>query len=278
MLLGHRGDKPDIRPRGAAGQDMATLLLEQRCEPRPLLLGSARLGIIWSAKSACTTVLLWYLWHRNLLQTARAYSDWPHNFRNRVLYSDETYRMWASQVEAGGWTWLRVIRDPYKRVVSSYRHAVINGYEDRKMARRLKRPIPEGGGYSFEEFLDYLLRIDVSMCNLHHRQQFHPLEERVAPSRIINVDRDDLMQALAAIDAELEARRAGWRRCSAAVAGNRQRPSRTAASWSRLSAVALTRQDAVGEWPAYACFLNDSTREKIAKIYAVDLRRYSAFL
>jgi len=34
----------------------------------------------------------------------------------------------------------------------------------------------------------------------------------------------------------------------------------------------------VGAWPAYASFLNDTTREKIAKIYAVDLDRYAAFL
>jgi hypothetical protein len=279
MLLGHRGDKPDIRPKGATGQDMATLLLEPRREPRPLLLGSARLGIIWSAKSACTTVLLWYLWHRNLLQAARAYGAWPHKFRNGVLYSDETYRMWASQAEAGGWTWLRVIRDPYKRTVSSYRHAVLNGYEDRKMARRLKRPIPEGGGYSFEEFLDYLLRIDVSICNLHHKQQFHPLEERVTPRRIINVDRDDLMQALAAIDAELERPQEPVEALRAAVAEiGSAHHARYLSSGRDFSAVALTRQDAVGEWPAYACFLNDSTREKIAKIYAVDLGRYSAFL
>jgi len=258
---------------------MATLLLEPRREPRPLLLGSARLGIIWSAKSACTTVLLWYLWHRNQLQTARAYSDWPHNFRNRVLYSDETYRMWAKQAEAGGWTWLRIIRDPYKRAVSSYRHAVINGYEDRKMARRLKRPIPEGGGYSFEEFLDYLLRIDVSICNLHHKQQFHPLEERVAPRRIINVDRDDLMQALAAIDAELEKPQEPVETLRAAVAEiGSTHHARQSSSGRDFSAVALTRQDAVGAWPAYACFLNDTTREKIAKIYAVDLDRYAAFL
>jgi Sulfotransferase family len=276
-LFGRRGDRPDARPRGAAGLDVATLLLEPRCEPRPLLLGSAKLGIIWSAKSACTTVLLWYLWHRNLLQAADAYDSWPHNFRNRILYSDETYRTWASQMDVGSWTWLRVIRDPYKRAVSSYRHALVNGYESRKMSRRLKRP-PEAG-YSFEEFLDYLLRIDIATCNLHHKRQFHPLEELVTPSRIINVDKVDLMHCLAEIDAVLEAPQEPVESLRGAVAKiNDWHRARLSPVDRDLSAVALTQSDTMGEWPAYSCFLNESTRAQIAKIYAVDLSRYAAFL
>ncbi|HKP25389.1 MAG TPA: sulfotransferase family 2 domain-containing protein [Dongiaceae bacterium] len=276
-MLGQRGGRPDIRCGDAAGEDVATLLLEPRREPRPLLLGSAKLGIIWSAKSACTTVLLWYLWHRNLLQTARAYSSWPHNFRNRVLYADDEYRTWASQVEAGGWTWVRVMRDPYKRAISSYRHTLVNGYEDGKMSRRLKRP-PEQG-YSFEEFLDYLLRIDVTICNLHHKQQFHPLEELVTPSRVVNVNKEDLMQALAEIDLGLatpQEPREALLGAIAAIDGFHH--ARRSTIDRDVSAVPLTRQDGSGEWPAYSCFLNASTREKIARIYAVDISRYAAFL
>ncbi|MGE0653919.1 MAG: hypothetical protein AB7P12_19555, partial [Alphaproteobacteria bacterium] len=65
-----------------AGDDLASLMLDPRQEPRPLLLGEGKIGIVWSAKSACTTVLLWYLWHRDLLHAARAHHNWPHRFRN----------------------------------------------------------------------------------------------------------------------------------------------------------------------------------------------------
>jgi Sulfotransferase family len=276
-MLGQRRDRPHIHQEGAAGQDVATLLLEPRHDPRPLLLGPAKLGIIWSAKSACTTVLLWYLWHRDQLQTALVYNSWPHQFRNRVLYADDAYRAWAGQVEAHDWTWVRVMRDPYKRAVSSYRHALVNGYEDNKMARRLKRPLEQG--YSFEEFLDYLLRIDVTTCNLHHRQQFHPLEQRVTPRRIVNVDKEDLMRALAEIDAGLETPEETREALHKAIAeiGSSHHARRSTVDRD-VSAAPLTRQDASGEWPAYSCFLNASTRAKIAKIYAVDISRYAAVL
>ena len=260
-----------------SGHDLASLMLEPRREPRPLLLGPEKIGVIWSAKSACTTVLLWYLWRRNLLQTAQAYNSWPHTFRNQMLYADETYRRWANEVDVGSWTWLRVIRDPYNRAVSSYRHALVNGYESRKMSRRLKRP-PEAG-YSFEEFLDYLLRIDITICNLHHKQQFHPLEELAMPSRVINVDKVDLMQSLAEIDAGLETPQEPLEALRAAVAKiNSWHKARPSSVDRDVSAVVLTQSDATGEWPAYTCFLNRSTRAKIAKIYEVDLSRYAAFL
>jgi hypothetical protein len=260
-----------------SGRDLASLMLHPRREPRPLLLGPAKLGVIWSAKSACTTVLLWYLWHRNLLQTAQAYDSWPHEFRNRMLYSDEAYRTWASGMNVESWTWLRVIRDPYDRAVSSYRHALVNGYESRKMSRRLKRP-PEDG-YSFEEFLDYLLRIDITTCNLHHKQQFHPLEELIAPSRVINVDKVDLMQSLAEIDAGLEPPQEPVEALRAAVAKlNSWHKARPSSVDRDVSAVVLTQSDAMGPWPAYSRFLNESTRAKIAKVYAVDISRYAAFL
>jgi hypothetical protein len=36
-------------------------------------------------------------------------------------------------------------------------------------------------------------------------------------------------------------------------------------------------RDAWAEWPPYRCFLSDSTRGKIAEIYATDLARYAQY-
>ncbi len=241
------------------------------------MLGEGKIGIVWSAKSACTTVLLWYLWHRDLLHAARAHHNWPHRFRNERLYSDEAYRTWAGQADGNGWTWLRVIRDPYRRAVSSYRHALRHGYEDGNMSRRLKRS--RDAGYSFEEFLDHLLGIDITICNLHHRQQFHPVERLVTPSRVVNADKVDLVQSLVEIGAGLATPREPLEALHAAVATiggwHNTRPSSVDRD---VSAVALTQTDAAGEWPSYQCFLTKSTRAKVAKIYALDLSRYAAFL
>jgi hypothetical protein len=255
---------------------LAELLLDPAREPRPLLFSPGKLGIIWSAKSACTTVLFWYLWHCDLLQAARFYSAWPHQFRNRVLYSSDTYRLWAGQAEAGGWSWLRIVRDPFKRAVSSYRHALRHGYEDAKMARILGRPIDCELGFSFELFLDYLLKIDIATCNLHHRVQYHPIEKLVGPTEVINIEKQDLTARLRQVDATLETPKEPAEALSHAIAEIAEfHHGRHTAANREHAATSFTKQATWGEWPAHASFLNNSTRQKIATVYAADFTRYA---
>src|SRR5262245_22586874 len=166
-----------------SGGPLAALMLDPKREPRPLLFGPGQHGVIWSAKSACTTVLLWYLWQCDLLQAALFYNRWPHRFRNSVLLRSATYRTWASEVDVKSWSWLRVIRDPSKRAVSSYRHALKFGYANEAISESLRRPVDHRDGFSFELFLDHLAGINIATCNIHHRLQVHPIEERIAVTR-----------------------------------------------------------------------------------------------
>jgi hypothetical protein len=267
-------------PNGPDGGEIALkdLLLDPLRDPRPLLYGPGRLGIIWSAKSACTTLLLWYLWHCDLLSAARFYGNWPHEFRYRVLYASQTYRSWADQAGERGWSWLRVVRDPFTRAVSSYRHALRFGYEDAKMARVLARPVDCKDGFSFELFLDYLLRIDIAACNLHHRQQYHPIEGLVTPGEILNVDRENMMERLRRIDATFEAPKEPAAALSRAIAEiTPYHHARASGVEGDQAATAFTARDASEAWPPHQAFLNDTTRARIAAIYAVDLARYAQY-
>lgn len=258
--------------------DLTELLRQLECDPRPLLFGPGKLGIIWSAKAACTTLLLWYLWHCDLLQAARAYDAWPHNFRQRKLYATDTHRAWTAEVSATGWSWLRVVRDPFVRAVSSYRHALRYGYEDHMMARVLQRPIDGKDGYSFEQFLDYLLRIDIKICNTHHRQQVHPVEALVAPTQIINIQRQDLMACLRKIDEALPPPPQPAAALDAAIAEiTANHHVREADSGEDCAAATFTTAQAWSDWPSHRHFLDASTRGKIAKIYAADLTRYAVY-
>jgi hypothetical protein len=265
-------------PNDAAARraDSAELPRQLERDPRPLLFGPGRLGIIWSAKAACTTLLLWYLWRCDLLEAARAYHAWPHQFRQRKLYATDTHRAWTAEVSASGWSWLRVVRDPFMRAVSSYHHALRYGYEDRKMAQVLRRPIDSKGGYSFEQFLDYLLRIDITRCNLHHRQQVHPVEALIAPTQIVNIQRQDLMACLRKIDETLPPPPQPAAVLDAAIAEiAATHHVREASEGDDCAAVTFTTAQAWSAWPSHRHFLNASTRDKIATIYAADLARYA---
>jgi hypothetical protein len=261
-----------------SSEGLAKLLLDRSKEPRPLLFGPGRHGIIWSAKSACTTVLLWYLWQCDLLQAALFFNRWPHHFRN-MLYRSKTYQAWASEVDPKTWSWLRVIRDPSARAVSSYRHALKFGYADEQMSKILGRAVDHHDGFSFELFLDFLSRINIAMCDIHHRLQFHPIEERAIVTRVINVDREDLVATLREIDLGPEKPREPFEALSSAIAQTSDFHHARRLKVDRdHSATRFTRADAWGEWPSAESFLNGTTREKIEAIYAKDFVRYADYI
>ena len=191
-------DKINILSRGRR------LGAKLRQAPLPLLDARRRTVISWSAKSACTHVLIWYLLRLGLLDEARNYHPWVHRYRSEVLYRSEVYRSALEQLSREGlsqWNYLKVVRDPVKRCVSSYRHALKHGYEDEKMSRVLGRQIDHKCGYSYETFLDYLAQIDLHDCDIHHRYQKHSLDTvEFGRTWLINVDEHDLDAALAKID------------------------------------------------------------------------------
>lgn len=176
-----------------------------RQQPRPLLDEANRTVVSWSAKAGCTHVLIWHLQRVGLLSEAQNHHPWLHRYREEIYYRTPQYKNALKCLEregSEGWTYVKVARDPVSRCVSSYRHALMHGYEDRLMGRELGREIDHRQGFSYATFLDYLERIDLRRCNIHHRMQKHSLDT-VPFSRIylVRIDEQDLEAALGHIDA-----------------------------------------------------------------------------
>lgn len=248
-----------------------------RQDPIPLLDGERRTIISWSAKSACTHVLIWYLQRVGLLTDSRAYHRWVHRYRREVLYRSSSYKKVRRLLAGEGpsvWTYVKVVRDPVKRCISSYRHAVRYGYEDKKISRVLGRRIDHIQGFSFEEFLEYLGHCDLRTVNLHHRLQTHPLDSEIfARTWLINADEKDLEGALAEIDRKqgvgsiverpdrIEAIASAARRHAANV------PDR--GSVKDLWRIPLRKTD-VNNWPSEALRKSEEASALVRAIYAKD--------
>src|SRR5688572_27830886 len=149
--------------------------------PRQLIHPGGKLIVVFSAKSACTNVVVWLLNHLGHARAAADFHPWPHRYRSEVYYKSQLYREALTQ-DLSGFSVLRVIRDPFERAASSYRHALNSGYADKEMARLLGRSHMGARGYSFAEFIDLLEHSDMRTCNIHHRIQRHPVEN-VLPVR-----------------------------------------------------------------------------------------------
>ena len=170
-----------VRLIGAESSSASSRILQsgstRALDPRPLINLPARWGdLVCQIRlaSGCSMVP-----RSARPEAARFYHHWPHEYRTRVLYASEQYRYWLDACNLEDLRWCRIIRSPYKRAVSGYRHALRWEYKTANMSRVLGWRFADEIGFSFQDFLDYLACINVKSCNLHHRQQYHPIENSV---------------------------------------------------------------------------------------------------
>jgi hypothetical protein len=97
---------------------------------------------------------------------------------------------------------VRIIRDPYSRAVSIFRHALTTGFADDALARV---GVDFRQGVSFRQFLDFAAAQNMRSVNLHLRPQVHSYERSCKPDTVINISNTDLFEQLNALE-----QRMGW--------------------------------------------------------------------
>lgn len=275
--------KPGVVARFVLRNRPSVLGARYLCQlrPAPLIDPDRKLVLIWSPKSACTAAIIWFYKFSGLYDEAHEYDPWPHQYRQNVFYGSETYRR-ALGDDLRDYKVLRVIRDPFQRAISSYRHALMSGHLDKSMSAHLKRPASGEAGYSFAEFLGCIGQKDLSVfsSNTHHAVQSHPLERVIAPTHVINVSKSDLFAELNAFEASIGAEQTvfdalGW--LQETSKGSRHR--KTGAHGGDVSTTVFTRKMAArGPWPESSELLSEAIRGEIRRLYAVDFENYAAFL
>lgn len=239
----------------------------------PLLDPQRRLAVLFSPRSGCTSISIWFFRLIGQVRAARDFDPWPHNYRNLVYYRSALYFR-ALFDDLASYRWIRIVRDTYERAASSFRHALATGYADKRIAKALAGHSTAQHGLSFGEFLDFLETEDLRACNLHHGLQVHPVEELVRPRYLIDISRDDMFERLGAIEGELGLPKTdfttlGWLHDSAAAR------KVEIGEFADAYGTRFTREQAVrGPWPAPQALLTARARKRIAQLYAQDLERY----
>jgi hypothetical protein len=262
---------PSLRPR-AEGTPVTV-------SPRPMINPGKNLIVLWSPKSACTTAYVWFSHVSGFLPQVRKYANWPHKHRQEVYDRSEFYRS-AVDGDLSASRIVRIIRDPYSRAASIYRHALQTRFADKALAFYRDADLSFDTGVSFQQFLDFVATLDMSEVDIHFRPQFHPFENTRKPDDIINISRQDLFEALNGFE-----RSAGWTETDFAqfdwlhgLEGKRK-AKQTPLDGDALDRVAYTRQDAKsGAFPSYAQLLTPEARAKIEAIYKVDFDAYRDYL
>ena len=161
------------------------------CEHKMLPLFKKEFPVVisFTPKSGCTTILKWFLEQNNLLQEAFKYSEWVHDYREKVLYASNGYTEECLSVFTNNPDTkliIKVIRNPIYRSISCYLHylrqssvaknwSIIREIEDWKNANGLN----DQHGISFNQFLKFIISSNQSgkVLDPHFSCQYDPIQD-----------------------------------------------------------------------------------------------------
>ncbi|MGC2856497.1 sulfotransferase family 2 domain-containing protein [Novispirillum sp. DQ9] len=257
------------------------LLHALRSEPQPFINPDEGLLSLWSPKSACTTVLVWHLARLGMLKAAFAYHHFPHRYRIDVLEKGRLNRRATERFDAAAYTVVRFVRDPFRRAVSMYRHALryhlLPGTGPWPLAQ-VRRRADARRGYSFVRFLETLAAVDPARCDIHLRPQRHPLEELLPPAFVINADRDSLTGQINRLETAVGLVPTDFEQIDWLNTDARRRHARTAAAAEVVRGSAaetvFTAADTGGVWPTAREFRSDRAEALVRAVFAADVAAY----
>ncbi len=248
--------------------------------PLPLLNVNKNLAVLWSPKSACTTVYVWFSHISGFSRDVREYASWPHRHRMEQFSKSDIYAESAANGMAGA-TLLRIIRDPYSRAVSIYRHALKTQFADKDMELYSNGMISAEKGYSFQTFLDMAATLDMRQVDIHFRPQFHLYETQRKPDRVINISKQDLFTELNAFEAEVGITATNFADLDwLHVLESKRKAKQEPMKGDTLDTTAFSRHQVnkLGLFPNYGQLLTPEARQKIELIYKSDFDAYRDYL
>ena len=240
-------------------------------KPQPLYSKKHNLALFFSAKAGCTWAVKWFFFQTDFLDNALFYHPWIHEFRIKVFYQSSEYEKNITSITYPETRVIKVVRNPYKRVVSSYIHAAKCGYENEKIADFLGRTIDQEESFSFREFISYLGNINLKACNIHHRLQLHPAEEKglVAPDRIIHLENS--LEQIREVEEEYDLRSSNFEELRQSSHHTLRSENTEFCGDKRFCFYPQTRTPI----PNSSSFYDDSLKKDVLNIYRLDFEAYN---
>lgn len=266
MMFGRsmRGPKVDIKSLIAV-------------RPPPIVDSGNKLVLLWSAKAGCTFAIKWLFDHMGLLEEAIACDPWVHRYRNGVLYASARHRAAVEDFtkHPSSYRVIKVVRDPFRRAVSSYIHAAVSSYEDARMSAFLGVTIDNTARFSFRQFISYLGSVDLRECDVHHRLQTHPLERCLVPAPAFVINLEHSMESLSKLEAYLGLPPTDLGRYRESRHHTRTASENFAQCCGDVAFDIHHKPSHERAIPAYRHFYDADLEEKVYALYAEDFLRYA---
>jgi hypothetical protein len=150
-------------------------------ETLPLYHENFPIILFWNPKCGCTSLIKWFYHQIGHLQNALEYSKWVHEYREQIFERQPNYqKKLHNEILYGKKDRYKLVRNPYKRAVSSYLAALLVPAILEQIAPGRKN------GLTFKEFLYRLKEISVERekVNSHIALQYAKGEELLIPNYI----------------------------------------------------------------------------------------------
>lgn len=239
--------------------------------PRPLINHELKLVILWNPKCGCTFISKWFFHHLGHLKAALDYNPWIHNYRIEVFQKSE-YLKKVSIKEVLNYRFIKVIRNPFERTISSYIHFLKMINAKHKGAIDL---IPDNkyvsNTYSFSEFLTLLEATDLKATNSHWKPQLHPLEIAGLGIDFEAIQLNAMQDFFQRLELDL-----GLPKSDLAGLQHSSHHTTSDNTSNEISFVGDKKFDlkVAENRPEYSQFLSDTLNAKICKIYEQDFKKY----
>jgi len=233
----------------------------QRLIGKMLFDPERRVIMDWSGKAGCTIATMMFLRHMGLLEEARQHDPWIHNYRLDVFYS--RHPMTAGDLLSRKNVYFKVVRNPFTRVVSSFRNKARIPGRNRKLKSLGLGSID---AITFRQFVAFLESTDLRVrCDVHYRQQ-------VRDHELLNLRRP-LVCKLETLDRDLTElnRQHGFQFDLEGLTSDHH--SRKNPDWTEFAADVPYREFD-GRLPDYRHFYDADLRERVARLYREDLDAY----
>ena len=248
--------------------------------PRPLLNADKRFMVYWSPKSACTTTYVWFSKISGFEGELAEFGDRIHQHRIKKYYSSDLYRR-SKDVSIEEFLKLRIIRDPYSRAVSIYRHALKTRFADEHISSVMGPRFMANKGFSFQEFLEFLEKIDIWAANVHIKPQFHRLETEFKPTYVINISRMNLFSSLNLFEEQIGLEKTNFEDLNwLHTLEDRRKAKQEPLNGEALDETPFSRHQVarLGQFPSYVQLLTPSAKARIEAIYKADFDAYRDYL
>jgi len=237
-------------------------------EPSPFICPDKKLMLMISGKCGSTFATCWLLFQMNLLDAVFFYSDRANDFFEIYLKSNGYLKHRYDFIEDKNYTVIKIVRNPYERVVSSYFQALAGAGSRGPIDSFLGRRTTKKKTFSFAEFISYLESIDLNRCDPHQQAQLHPLEKYgvIKPSHII--DLKNMNKKLRDLEKELNLKEAPLEEIQSRISHHTIRYKTDKFCGEEYFPGWET------EYPIADDFYNEELRERVAALYKEDYEAY----